>query len=72
MAFNGLGGMFEGDSADMCSGKIPLVSMGGGAEGLACADPRARDWHERKFFFSFALFSKNVLFPSFSLNCKGK
>ena len=34
--------MFEGDSADMCGGKFPLVSMGGRAEGLACADPGAR------------------------------
>ena len=34
--------MFEGDSADMCAGKFPLVSMGGRAEGLACADPGAR------------------------------
>ena len=36
------GGMFEGDSADMCTGKIPLVLMGGRAEGLARADPGAR------------------------------
>ena len=35
-----LGEMFEGDSADMCAGKFPLVSTGVGAEGLACADPR--------------------------------
>ena len=34
--------MFEGDSADMCAGKFPLASMGGRAEGLACADPGAR------------------------------
>ena len=34
--------MFEGNSADMCAGKFPLVSLGGRAEGLACADPRAR------------------------------
>ena len=34
--------MFEGDSADMCAGKFPLVSFGGRAEGLACADPEAR------------------------------
>ena len=33
--------MFEGDSADMCAGKFPLVSMGGRAEGLACTDPGA-------------------------------
>ena len=34
--------MFEGDSADMCAGKFPLVWMGGRAEGLACADPGTR------------------------------
>ena len=38
MTSEGLGEMFEGDSADMCAGKFPLVSMGGRAEGLACAD----------------------------------
>ena len=32
-----LGEMFEGDSADKCAGKFPLASMGGQAEGLACA-----------------------------------
>ena len=34
--------MFEGHSADTRAGKVPLVSMGGQAEGLACADPGAR------------------------------
>ena len=38
MTSEGLGEMFEGDSADMCAGKCPLVSMGGRVEGLACAD----------------------------------
>ena len=38
----GLGLMFEGDSADMCTGKFPLMSMRGQAEGIACADPGAR------------------------------
>ena len=42
MTSEGLGEMFEGDSADMCGGKFPLVKMGGQAEGLACADPGAR------------------------------
>jgi hypothetical protein len=37
-----LGEMFEGESADTCAGKFPLVSMGGRSEGLACADPVAR------------------------------
>ena len=34
--------MFEGDSTDMCVGKFSLTSMGGRAEGLACAEPEAR------------------------------
>ena len=38
MTSEGLGVMFEGDSADMCAGKFPLVLMGGRAEGLVCAD----------------------------------
>ena len=38
----GLREIFECDSADTCAGKFPLVSMGGRAEGLACADPGAR------------------------------
>jgi hypothetical protein len=42
MTSEGLGEMFEGDSADMCAGKFPLVSMGRRAEGFACADPVAR------------------------------
>ena len=29
MTSEGLGEMFEGDSADMYAGKFPLVSMGG-------------------------------------------
>ena len=33
-----LGEVFKGDSADMCAGKFPLVSMGGRANGQACAD----------------------------------
>ena len=28
MTYEGLLEMFEGDSADMCAGKFPLVSMG--------------------------------------------
>ena len=42
MTSEGLGVMFEGDSADLCAGIFQLVSMGGRAEGLACADPGAR------------------------------
>ena len=42
MTSEGLEEMFEVDSADMCAEKFPLVTMGGRAEGLACADPEAR------------------------------
>ena len=38
MSSEGLGEMFEGDSADRCAGKFPLVSMGVRAECPACAD----------------------------------
>ena len=34
--------MLEGDSADKCTEKCPLMTMGGQAEGLSCADPGAR------------------------------
>jgi hypothetical protein len=55
MTSEGFGEMFEGDSADTGGVKFPLVSMGGRAEGLACADPGAKI-----FLVSF----KNVLnFP---------
>ena len=42
MTSEGLGEMFEGDSADTCAGKFPLVSMGVQAECPACADTGAR------------------------------
>ena len=42
MTSDGLGEMFEGDSADTCAGKFLLMPMGVLAEGLACADPGAR------------------------------
>ena len=38
MTLEGLGEVFKGDSADMCAGKFPLVSMGGRADRQACAD----------------------------------
>ena len=46
MTSEGLGEMFEGDSADMCGGKFPLMLIEGRAEGLECEDPHRR---ERKF-----------------------
>ena len=38
MTSEGLGEVFKGDSADMCPGKFPLVSIGGRANGQACGD----------------------------------
>jgi hypothetical protein len=42
MTSEGCGGMFEGDSADTCDRKFPLMLMWGKVEGLVCADPEAR------------------------------
>ena len=42
MTSKGLGEMFEGDFADTYGGKSPLVSMGGQAEDLMCAELGAR------------------------------
>ena len=42
MTSEGLGEMFEGDSADTCAGKIPLVPMGVRADGPVCAGQGAR------------------------------
>ena len=43
MTSKGLGEMFEGDSADTCAEKFPLMLMGGRVEGPACVDPGARN-----------------------------
>ena len=48
--------MLEGDSADMFAEKFTLVSMGGRAEGLACADPGARTPIGASGFFSSIFF----------------
>ena len=42
MTSEGLGEMFEGDSADTCAGKFPLMLMGGRANSQACADGEFR------------------------------
>ena len=42
MTSEGLGDMFEADSAETCAGKFSLVLMGCRAEGLARTDPGAR------------------------------
>ena len=56
MTSEGLGELFEGDSADMCAWKFPLKLMEGWAEGLACADPGARTpIGASRIFFLFLL-----------------
>jgi hypothetical protein len=52
MTSEGLGEMFEGDSADMCIGKFPLTLMGGLSGGSRVRRPGSEDPHrrERKFF----------------------
>ena len=42
MTYEGMGEIFEGDSAETFGGKFPLILIGGRAEGLARADPVAR------------------------------
>ena len=55
----------EGHSADTGAGKFPLVSMGGRAEGLACADgergPPSALAEIFLFLFSFFLFSSTAI-----------
>ena len=55
MTSEGLGVMFEGDFADTCAEIFSLMTMGGRAEGLACADPGARTpiGASGNFFFFF-------------------
>ena len=61
--------MFKGDSADKCAGKFPFVSMGGRANGQACADgergpPSARaEFLSLSFFLSFSLPGSLLILP---------
>jgi hypothetical protein len=51
MTLKGLGEVFKGDSAETCGGKFSLVSMGGRANGQACADgERGPHRREGNFF----------------------
>ena len=63
MTSEGLVEMFDGDSADTCGGKFPLVSMGGRAEGLACTDPGARTPIGASGIFNFILMLMGVERP---------
>ena len=75
MTSEGLGEMFEGDSADTCAGIFPLDSMGGRAEGLACADPGARTPIGASGNFLFPLnpcmcvYNLNIVIPLYPCMC---
>jgi hypothetical protein len=67
MTSEGLREMLEGDSADMCAVKFPLVSMGVRAEGPACADPGERSpigaSGNYLSFFNLRRFLQNPVIP---------
>ena len=48
MTSEGLGEMFEGDSADTCGEKFPLTSMGGPSCGSRVLRPGSEDPHRRE------------------------
>jgi hypothetical protein len=50
--------VFEGDSADTCAGKFPLVSMGGRVNGQACADGERGPPSARAEIYHFKLHTK--------------
>ena len=60
MNSEGLGEVFKGDSADMCDGKFPLVSMGGRANGQACADGERGPPSARAEILSHTLYSNMI------------
>ena len=73
MTSEGLGEMFEGDSADTCAGKFPLVSMGGRTEGLACADLGARTpIGASDFFYNLKVFHENLCTTSTDITVNSK
>ena len=53
MTSEGLGEMFEVDSADMCAGKFPLTGDGGPSGGSRVRRPGSDDlhWRERKITY---------------------
>ena len=69
MTSDGLGEMFKGDYADTLARKFSLVSMGGRAEGLACAEPGARTPIGVSGNFDVLDYSPCSLFPLL-INCQ--
>ena len=65
MTSEGLGKMFEGDSADTCSRKFPLMLMGGASGGSSVRRPGSEDphRHERKLIKTIGLQGSRKLRP---------
>ena len=59
MTSEGLGDVFEGDSADTCGGKCWLMLMGGASGGSRVRSPGC----ERKFLF-FSISSNTTFFTT--------
>ena len=64
MTSEGLGYMFEGDSADTCTIRFPLMSMGGPSGGPSIRRPRSEDPHRREWKFPY--------FYHFSYSCSAR
>ena len=71
MTSEGLGEMFEGDSADTCARKFPHMLMGERANGPACADvergpPSASVAFLYKSHFSLLKMAKGATFGNYT------
>ena len=55
MTSEGLGEMFEGESADMCTGKFLLMSMEGCANRQACADGERGEQNSNTYSLLFII-----------------
>ena len=71
MSSEGLGEMFDGDSAVMCAVKFPLVSMEGQADGHACENPGARTPIGASGILGISIFLLFFLLPPLLKSQKG-
>ena len=69
--FWGVGGMFEGDSADTFAGKLPLVSMGGRAEGLTSTDPEVRTPNGQRWDIMLRIYASQISFINYVIRYGG-
>ena len=73
MTSEGLGEMFEGDSADTCARLFPFMSVGGERRVLrAQTREQGPHWHERKFSIYLNIYEETDLYlisHILTLNC---